>query len=97
MKAREVLKILGISRVTLNKYVNNGSIKVTKLDNGYYDYDDESVYKFMKKDLRYNVLYARVSTYKQKNDLDNQVNSLIDYCKMNTSFTIILIKKFRLD
>ena len=35
MKSKEVLRILGVSRVTLNTYVKNGKIKVTKLDNGY--------------------------------------------------------------
>lgn len=66
MKSKEVLRIIGVSRVTLNTYVKNKKIKVTKLDNGYYDYDDESVYKLIKKDIRETVLYARVSTHKQK-------------------------------
>ena len=83
MKSREVLRLLGISRVTLYKYVKNGIIKVTELDNGYYDYDQTSVFKLLKKDNRKNILYARVSTYKQKNDLDNQVKQLTDYCETN--------------
>ena len=83
MKSNEVLKFLNITRVTLCKYVKNGSIKVTKLDNGYYDYDDDSVFKFAKKDVRYNYIYARVSTYKQKNDLQNQIDLINDYCKNN--------------
>ena len=83
MKSKEVLQFLNISRVSLCKYVKNGSIKVTKLDNGYYDYDDESVFKFAKKDIRYNYIYARVSTYKQKNDLDNQISLLNNYCTLN--------------
>ena len=37
MKSKEVLKLLGISRVTLWSYVKNGTIKATKLPNGYYD------------------------------------------------------------
>ena len=83
MKSKEVLNFLNISRVTLTKYVKNGTIKVTKLDNGYYDYDNESVFKFSKKDIRYNYIYARVSTYKQKNDLDNQIDFINNYCKNN--------------
>ena len=89
MKSKEVLNYLNISRVTLTKYVKNGTIKVTKLDNGYYDYDNESVFKFSKKDIRYNYIYARVSTYKQKNDLDNQIDFINNYCKNNN----IKIKK----
>ena len=83
MKSKEVLKLLDISRVTLNTYVKTKKIKVTLLDNGYYDYDEDSVYKLMKKDNRDTVLYARVSTYKQKNDLETQMNHLMDYCKKN--------------
>lgn len=83
MKSKEVLQLLGISRVTLYKYVKTGIIKVTELDNGYYDYDQDSVFKLLKKDNRKNILYARVSTYKQKNDLENQANQLINYCKTN--------------
>ena len=83
MKAKEVLIMFDISRVTLCHYVTSGKLKVTLLDNGYYDYDEESVYKLLKKDNRDNVLYGRVSTYKQKKDLDTQVNNLINYCKLN--------------
>ena len=83
MKSKEVLQLLKISRVTLSKYVTEGTIKVTKLDNGYYDYDKESVFKLMKKDVRINVIYSRVSTHKQKNDLKTQTKQLINYCKKN--------------
>ena len=81
MKSKEVLNFLKISRVTLTKYVKNGTIKVTKLDNGYYDYDEDSVFKIIKKDSRINVIYSRVSTYKQKTDLENQINKINTYCQ----------------
>jgi predicted site-specific integrase-resolvase len=72
MKSKEVLEILKVTRQTLCNYVKQGHIKVTKLGNGYYDYDKKSVYIFfLNIDLpndRLNVIYARVSTY--KNDLD---------------------------
>jgi len=83
MKAKEVLKLLNISRTTLYYYTKDGLIKTTKLDNGYYDYDEASVFKLLKKDVRENIIYARVSTYKQKNDLQNQINYIKDYCKSN--------------
>jgi hypothetical protein len=41
--------------------LNKGHIKVTKLGNGYYDYDKKSVYNFLNIDLpndRTNVLYV---------------------------------------
>jgi predicted site-specific integrase-resolvase len=83
MKARDVLKILDISRSTLFNYVRDGKIIGTLLDNGYYDYDENSVYKLIKKDPRINVIYARVSTNKQKQDLNNQILSINNYCKDN--------------
>jgi predicted site-specific integrase-resolvase len=61
----------------------DGKIKVIKLDNGYYDYNEDSVFKIIKKDSRINVIYSRVSTYKQKTDLENQINKINTYCQNN--------------
>lgn len=84
MKASEVLKILRITRPTLSKYVKEGIIKVTVLKTGRYDYLSESVYAFLNKDVqRKTVIYARVSTPKQKKDLQNQVDLLKNYAAMN--------------
>ena len=83
MRAKEAMKILQISRMTLYKYVKNGYIKATKLHNGYYEYDEESVMKLSGKKNRTNVIYARVSTYKQKNDLTNQIELVKKYCDKN--------------
>lgn len=51
------------------------------MDNGYYDYNEESVFKIIKKDARINVIYSRVSTYKQKTDLENQIYKINAYCQ----------------
>ena len=83
MKAKEVMKLLKISRGTLHNYVKDGKLIITKLNNGYYDYDESSVFKIMKKDNRINVIYGRVSTNKQKNDLQTQVNKIQLYCDDN--------------
>ena len=45
MKAKEVLKVLDISRRTLSRYIIGGVIKGTRLPTGRYIYDDESVLK----------------------------------------------------
>ena len=59
MKAKEVMKILNICRTTLYKYAKNGTIKFNILDNGYYDYDEKSVYSLKKKNKnpKVNVIY----------------------------------------
>ena len=84
MKANEVLKLLRVTRPTLTKYVKNGRIKTRKLPNGYYDYDEDSVFKLAGiTSERVSVIYARVSTQKQKNDLQNQIDTVIKYANNN--------------
>lgn len=84
MKANEVLKLLRITRPTLTKYVKEGLIKVEKLPNGRYEYDSESVYSFLNKDMkRKTYIYARVSTSKQKPDLNSQIELLKQFCFTN--------------
>jgi len=84
LKSCDVLRILQITRPTLTKYVKEGKINVVKKGNGQYDYDEGSVYKMLNKDIvRKTYLYARVSTSKQKKDLENQVDLLKNYCFQN--------------
>jgi len=85
MKASEVMRLLGISRVTLNRWVKKGIIKVRKLPNGRYEYDDKSVYEILLKKTgrsleRKTIIYARVSTREQKADLENQIKALKQFC-----------------
>lgn len=84
MKAKEVLQILRVTRPTLTKYVKEGLIKVKVKGNGQYDYDSDSVYKLLNKDIeRKTYIYTRVSTAKQKKDLENQVQLLKTFCFQN--------------
>ena len=84
MKSNKVLKLLQVTRPTLCRYVKEGTIKVKKLPSGFYDYDEEAVYKFLNKDLeRKNIIYCRVSTAKQKKDLENQKKNVESYCLKN--------------
>ena len=84
MTAKEVLRVLQITRPTLTKYVKEEKIKVTVKGNGRYDYDTDSVYKMLNKDIeRKTYLYARVSTPKQRKDLENQIALLKNYCFQN--------------
>lgn len=76
-----MLKLLNVTRPTLSHYVKSGRLKATMQPNGYYNYDEESVYKLLNKDIeRKSVIYARVSTQKQKKDLDNQKRTLEAFC-----------------
>lgn len=84
MNTKETLGLLRIARGTLCRYVKSGIIKVTKLPNGRYDYNDIDIEKLLNKGIiRKTVIYARVSTQKQKKDLENQTEILKQYCFSN--------------
>lgn len=84
MTSKDVLKTLRITRPTLTKYVKTGIIRVETLPNGRYNYNEEDVYKFLNKDVkRKTYIYARVSTSKQKKDLENQIDLLKQFCFAN--------------
>jgi predicted site-specific integrase-resolvase len=81
MKSKEVLKIMGITRSHLCRLVKQGKISVTKQPNGYYIYDAKDVYKYVgKKRHNLNIIYARVSTSKQKADLKRRLSTLENFC-----------------
>jgi len=76
--------LLRISRVTLSKYVKEGTIKITTLPNGRYNYNEKSVYRFLNKDLpRKTVVYTRMATKKQKKDLENLIYFITNYYFQN--------------
>ena len=77
MRSGEVLSLLRVSRQTLTRYVKEGKIRTETLPNGRYEYNREDVYAVFNKNVeRKTVLYARVSTAKQRADLENQISLL---------------------
>ena len=84
MKAKEVLNLLQISRKTLHVYAKDGGIRYTVMPNKMYNYNEEDVFKILDKDIkRKTIIYARVLTNKQKNDLQNQIEQLLQWCFMS--------------
>lgn len=49
MKAKEVLKLLNITRSTLHNYVKNEIIKIDSKVNSHYNYNEDSVYSIINK------------------------------------------------
>jgi len=92
MKSSDACKLLQITKPTLYKYKNYGFIKANRLPNGYWDFDDDSIYSFFNKDVPRKIYaYARVSTNKQKKDLENQIQLL-----KNWYYLAILLLVYRL-
>ena len=82
LKPKEVCQKLGISYRTLQSYVKKGYIKPVILQSGKWRFREEDVERLMgivrKRKV---VLYARVSSNKQKDDLVNQVKYLEENVK----------------
>lgn len=84
MKAKEVLKLLKITRQTLTRYVKTNKIRTVTLPNGTYDYNEDDVFKCANiATERKCVIYARVSTQKQKKSLSNQIEIVKEFANKN--------------
>jgi predicted site-specific integrase-resolvase len=81
MKTAEVMRVLRVSRPTVYNYRVQGKLTGKVMTNGSWNYDEEAVYKLLNDDVpRKNYVYARVSTPKQKVDLENQLSLLKQWC-----------------
>lgn len=83
-KPKQFAELLGVSVKTLQRWDNSGILKAyrTPTDRRYYTYEQYMEFKGVKpdSDTRKTVIYARVSTRNQKDDLSNQVAFLRQYC-----------------
>ena len=82
LRPKEVCQRLGISYATLREYVKKGYIKPVILETGKWRFKEEDVERLMgivRK--RKTILYARVSSNTQKDDLVNQVKYLEENVK----------------
>ena len=91
MKPKEVMDTLRISRPTMMAYLEQGILKAEKMPNGYRDFDADSVYSLLNKGVkRKTIIYGRVSTPKQKQDLERQLEMLKQFC-FERGYTIAYI------
>lgn len=83
-KPKDFSKLLNVSVKTLQRWDNDGILKAYRspTNRRYYTYDQYLQFKGIKKenDIRKIVIYTRVSTKKQKDDLKNQVIFLQEFC-----------------
>lgn len=81
MKRSQAAKLLNVSPQTINNYKNKGLIGARKLPSGQYDYSDNDVFDILNDhQQRKTIIYARVSTGKQKDHLETQLNDLNQFC-----------------
>ena len=83
-KPKDFAELLGVSVKTLQRWDRDGILKAnrTPTDRRYYTYDQYLQFKGIQteNDIRDVVIYARVSTKNQKDDLQNQVEFLKQFC-----------------
>ena len=83
-KQKDFAELLGVSVKTLQRCDRDGILKAnrTPTDRRYYTYDQYLQFKGIQteNDIRDTVIYARVSTRNQKDDLQNQVEFLKQFC-----------------
>ena len=83
-KPKDFAELLGVSVKTLQRWDREGILKAnrTPTDRRYYTYDQYLQFKGIntENDNRQIVIYARVSTKNQKDDLQNQVTFLRQFC-----------------
>ena len=83
-KPKDFAELLGVSVKTLQCWDRDGILKAnrTPTDRRYYTYDQYLQFKGIQteNDIRDTVIYARVSTRNQKDDLQNQVEFLKQFC-----------------
>ena len=83
-KTKDFAELLGVSVKTLQRWDREGTLKVnrTPTDRRYYTYNQYLQFKGIdtENDIRQIVIYARVSTRDQKDDLQDQVSFLRQFC-----------------
>lgn len=81
IKPKEMAQKLGITVQTLQNWDNNGKLKAhrTPTNRRYYTIDQYQSYVGEPQNKRLNVSYARISTYNQKDDLQDQLAFIRQY------------------
>ncbi|BDB98682.1 IS607 family transposase [Saccharolobus caldissimus] len=80
LRPKEACQLLGISYSTLLRWVREGKIRVVTTEGGKYRIPYSEIKKYLEKreEIRA-VIYARVSSADQKEDLERQINYLTNY------------------
>ncbi len=85
LRPKEVCERLGISYTTLREYVKRGYIKPVLTPGGKWRFREEDVERLIGGVVKQRrvILYARVSSNSQRDDLERQVKVLEDWARQN--------------
>jgi predicted site-specific integrase-resolvase len=78
--------MFGVTRLTLYRYVKEGKLTPIRVNSKVYIYDEEEVYRLLGKSLPTGadvVIYARVNSPAQKDELQEQIRRLTDFAAKN--------------
>lgn len=76
----KVAKMLGVHKVTVIRWIKDGKIRAVRIGKEYRIPEDEVKRLLGEKTPNTAVIYARVSSSDQRDDLDRQVEYLKEYC-----------------
>lgn len=97
-KPKDFAELLGVSVKTLQRWDRDGILKAnrTPTNRRYYTYDQYLQFRGIQteNDIRDVVIYARVSTRNQKDDLKNQVEFLKQFCNSKGMIVSQCIEEF---
>mgnify|MGYP000058803409 CR=1 FL=1 len=83
LRPKEVCRVLGVSYVTLRRWIKEGKIRAVQTLGGKYRIPESEVKRLLSgvetREVRA-VIYARVSSSDQKKDLERQIQYLTQYC-----------------
>jgi DNA binding domain, excisionase family len=80
LRPKEACQLLGISYSTLLRWIREGKIRVVTTEGGKYRIPYSEIKKYLeRREETRAVIYARVSSADQKEDLERQINYLTNY------------------
>jgi len=83
LRPKEACRLLGVSYVTLRRWIKEGKIRAIQTPGGKYRIPESEVKRLLSgvetREIRA-VIYARVSSSDQRKDLERQIEYLTQYC-----------------
>jgi len=83
LRPKEACRVLGVSYVTLRRWIKEGKVKAVRTLGGKYRIPESEIKRILSggdsREVRA-VIYARVSSSDQKKDLERQIEYLTQYC-----------------